>query len=217
MSTETRPTMDKPFIPALRFHALTRIYDPVVRVTMRELTIKRRLAEGLGDARRILDVGSGTGTLLGLLRSEHPSAEIVGLDADPNIIELAREKLGAGIQIVQGNATAPPFEPGSFDRVVSSLVFHHLTREQKSSALRAIREILVGGGELHLADWSAPHDPLMRFMFLGVQLLDGFETTRDNVRGDLPELVRAAGFQNVSETYRQHTPLGSMSIIRGRR
>ena len=49
MSTETRPTMDKPFIPALRFHALTRIYDPVVRVTTRELTIKRRLAEGLGD------------------------------------------------------------------------------------------------------------------------------------------------------------------------
>ena len=209
--------MDQPFIPALRFHLLTRVYDPVVRVTTRERALKRRLARGLGAPARVLDVGSGTGTLLALIREEHPSAELVGLDADPRIIDLARAKLGDGIRIVHGDATAPPFEPASFDRVVSSLVFHHLTREQKIRALHAIHGVLTDGGELHLADWSAPHDPLMRAMFLAVQLLDGFETTGDNVRGELPELVRAAGFRDVSEVYRQRTPLGSMSIIRGRR
>ncbi len=209
--------MAESFIPALRFHALTRLYDPVVRMTTRELTIKKRLVDGLGRPRRILDLGCGTGTLLALLRERHPDADLVGLDADPRIIEIAREKLGPDLQIEIGDATAPPFAPGSFDRVVSSLVFHHLTRAQKSTALRAIHALLTDDGELHLADWSAPHDPLMRTLFLGVQLLDGFETTRDNVEGELPRLVSAAGFRQVEEIHRQRTPLGSMSIIRGLR
>mgnify|MGYP000108133280 CR=1 FL=1 len=205
------------FIPALRFHALTRFYDPVVRWTTRELAIKRRLVRGLGRApQRILDVGSGTGTLLELLRARFPDAELVGLDADPGIIAQARAKLGNTVELVEGDATAPPFAPGSFDRVVSTLVFHHLTRPQKLRALRAIRELLVEGGELHLADWSAPHGFVMRGAFLVVQLLDGFETTRDHVRGELPGLLRQAGFADVQETFRQRTPLGSMAIYRGR-
>ena len=56
----------------------------------------------------------------------------------------------------------------------------------------------------------------MRGMFLVVQLLDGFETTRDNVRGELPKLIRESGFGDVVETYRQRTPFGSMAIYRAR-
>jgi hypothetical protein len=93
----------------------------------------------------------------------------------------------------------------------SSLVFHHLTRAEKLSALRAIRRLLTEGGELHLADWSAPHDIMMRVAFLAVQALDGFETTGDNIRGELPGLMQEAGFRKVQETDRQRTPLGSMS------
>ena len=206
------------FIPALRFHALTRLYDPIVRATTRENAIKRRLVAGLGQApRKILDVGSGTGTLLLLLRQRFPNAELVGLDADPRIIALARAKLDARVELIHGDATAPPFDAGSFDRVVSSLVLHHLTRQQKLRALTAIRDLLTEDGELHLADWSKPHDRLMRGLFLVVQLLDGFETTADNVMGDLPVLLREAGFQHVEETYKQRTPLGSMAIYRARR
>ncbi len=203
---------NKGFIPALRFHALTRLYDPVVRVTTRERAIKQRLVAGLGTTpRSILDIGSGTGTLLAMLRARYPQARLVGLDADVRIIELARAKLGNDIEIVQGNATAPGFLPRSFDRVVSSLVFHHLNREQKLAALRAIRELLTDDGEFHLADWGAPHGLGMRLAFLGVQFLDGFETTRDHIEGHMPELFREAGFE-VRRTWRQRTPLGSMSI-----
>ncbi len=216
MNTENHTT-PAGFIPALRFHALTRLYDPVVRLTTRELTIKRRLVAGLGQGvQSVLDLGSGTGTLLSLVRSAYPGAKLVGLDADPRIIALARAKVASDVELVHGDATNPPFDPGSFDRVVSSLVLHHLTREQKLRALSAASALLKYDGELHIADWSFPHDVVMRGMFLVVQLLDGFETTRDNVRGDLPDLIREAGFGDVVETYRQRTPFGSMAIYRAR-
>lgn len=216
MNTDNQAT-PAGFIPALRFHALTRLYDPVVRLTTRELAIKRRLVAGLGqDVQSVLDLGSGTGTLLNLVRSAYPEAKLVGLDADPRIIALARAKVQSDVELVHGDATIPPFDPGSFDRVVSSLVLHHLTWEQKLRALSAARTLLQDDGELHVADWCSPHDVVMRGMFLVVQLFDGFETTRDNVRGDLPDLIREAGFGDVVETYRQRTPFGSMAIYRAR-
>lgn len=216
MNTENQ-SIPAGFIPALRFHALTRLYDPLVRLTTRELSIKRRLVAGLGQGvQSILDLGSGTGTLLELARPAYPAARLVGLDADLRIIALARAKVQSNVELVHGDATNPPFDPGSFDRVVSSLVLHHLTRAQKLQALVAARALLKNGGELHIADWCSPHDVVMRGMFLVVQLLDGFETTRDNVRGDLPDLIRESGFSEVVESYRQRTPFGSMAIYRAR-
>ena len=53
-----------------------------------------------------------------------------------------------------------------------------------------------------------------RAAFLGVQLLDGFPNTRDNVAGRLPELFVEAGFHGVSETRSFPTVLGSMSLYR---
>jgi hypothetical protein len=78
--------------------------------------------------------------------------------------------------------------------------------------LRALKP----GGELHIADWGRPHDPIMRFAFLGVQLLDGFATTADNVRGKLPEYMARAGFVGVAETQRLRTPFGTIALYRAR-
>jgi ubiquinone/menaquinone biosynthesis C-methylase UbiE len=205
-----------PFIPALRFHPLTRLYDPIVRLTTRETVVKGALVDGIGPAGpgRVLDLGSGTGTLLAMLRARYPEATLVGLDADPRIVRQAQRKVGAEVPIVVADATRPPFAPQSFDRVVSSLLFHHLTRPQKRAALEAVRSLLRPGGELHLADWGAPQDRLMRFAYLGVQVLDGFETTGDHPAGKLPTFAREAGFREVSVTRRERTPLGTMSILR---
>ena len=56
-----------------------------------------------------------------------------------------------------------------------------------------------------------------RFSFLGIQLLDGFTTTADNVRGLLPQLMRDAGFGEVSETRRYTTVFGTMSLYRAQK
>lgn len=57
----------------------------------------------------------------------------------------------------------------------------------------------------------------MRGAFLLVQLLDGFETTADNVKGVLPQLFADVGFQRLRETARYTTMFGTLSLYDGRK
>ena len=88
------PTEPRGYLPALRFSALTRIYDPVVGLTTRERRFKELLVEQAAPAagQRILDLGCGTGTLAIQVKRREPGAEVVGLDADPEMLGQAREK-----------------------------------------------------------------------------------------------------------------------------
>lgn len=211
--------MQAGFVPALRFHALTRFYDPLIRVGMRDTRFKRRLVQqvGLRPGMRVLDLGCGTGTLTVLLKESCPDAEVTGLDADPAILALAQRKArdaGVTIDFREGSATDPPFPPGSFDRVVSSLVFHHLNGEDKARALDRTRSLLRSGGEIHIADWGRPHGPVMRAAFLAVQVLDGFDSTAEHTRGRLVERLSEAGFSAAEESHRQRTLFGTLSFYR---
>lgn len=213
--------MTERYIPALRYRALTRFYDPLLATVLRESRWKSRLVAqvALSPGMRAVDIGCGTGTLTLLLARSSQTAQVVGLDGDNDVLELARAKAAAAgveVEFVLGLADAPPFPPGSFDRVVSSLLFHHLTTDGKRRALRAARDLLHADGELHIADWGEPHDLVMRLAFLPVQCLDGFATTRDNVRGGLPGLIRKVGFAEVKQTARFRTPLGTLSLLRAK-
>lgn len=208
-------------IPALRFSALTRFYDPVMAGVLRESTWKSQLVAQVGvkAGMRILDLGCGTGTLTLLLAQAEPDAHVAGVDADPDALERARAKAtatGTTIELVEGMSSSLPFPDDSLDRVVSSLLFHHLTLDGKRATLAEARRLLRPNGELHIADWGRPHDALMRAAFLPVQLLDGFATTTDNVRGALPALVAAAGFDPVRETRRRRTVFGTLTFLLAR-
>ncbi len=207
------------YVPALGFRWLTPLYDPVLRLMLKEDKFKALLVQqvGLLPGHQVLDLGCGTATLTIMLKEACPKATIVGLDADPKVLEIARGKIeGAGVEVElhEGLASDPPFGSDSFDRVVSSLVFHHLSTENKCLALSKARDLLTPGGELHIADWGEAQNLLMRFAFLGVQLLDGFETTSDSVQGRLLPLLAQAGFRSVSETHREMTILGTLSLYR---
>jgi len=209
----------EPYIPALRFGWLTTLYDPVVRWTMREAVFKRRLVEQacLRSGHRVLDLGCGTGTLAILLKQAHPDAFVVGLDGDPKILELARSKVrtaGLDIGLDCGMADALPYPDGSFDRVVSSLVLHHLTRDAKLRALREIARILKPGGELHVADFGKPHNALM---YCSSLIMRHFEEVSDNIEGLLPEMIREAGFEEIHETVRDMTVFGTLSLCGARK
>ena len=210
------------YIPALKYGWLTPLYDPLVRWTLRESTFKRQLLEQARIERghRVLDLGCGTGTLTLLIKSHHPKADVLGLDADPKVLDVARAKAakaGLNIRLDQGIAFELPYPDTCFDRVISSLLFHHLTREKKEQTLGEVFRVLRRGGEFHVADWGKAQNWLMRITFLCVQMLDGFKTTADNVRGLLPQFFRAAGFEDVEESARYMTIVGTLSLHRARK
>lgn len=210
----------KTYIPALRFHFATGLYDPVVRWTTREATFKAALVAGLDpqDGERILDLGCGTGTLAIAIARAASGAVVSGLDADDAALGQARAKQarsGTSVQWSRGLAQNLPFPDGVFDAVVSSLFFHHLLRSDKRAALLEIARVIRPGGRLLIADWGQPANVASRLLFLTVQLLDGFATTRDSVEGVLPSLMTEAGFEDVRIARQFATALGTLAIYSG--
>lgn len=210
------------YVPALRFNWLTAFYDLVIRSTMPEERFKTSLINqaGLQDAHRVLDFGIGTATLSLLAKLRAPKAEITGVDVDEKVIAIAKEKIAsshADIKIDRYDGSRLPYPDNHFDRVISSLVFHHLDRQQKEICLREIRRVLKANGELHVADWGKAQNAFMRALFFLVQILDGFGTTRDNVNGLLPAIMTEAGFAGAGETGRFSTVFGTLSLYRARK
>jgi ubiquinone/menaquinone biosynthesis C-methylase UbiE len=208
------------FVPALRFDALTRIYDPVVALTSREGAFKRRLLQhaGIKNGESVLDLACGTGTLAIEIKKRRPKAKVSALDADRAILARAKKKskeAGVKVDFQPGLSTELPYDDRSFDVVVSTLFFHHLTDEAKADTAEEIKRVLRFGGRVLVADWGRPQDPVMRMMFLNVQLLDGFRNTSSNVAGKLPEFLRDAGLKRVSVVDRMRTPLGTIEIVSG--
>ncbi|MFN8543721.1 MAG: class I SAM-dependent methyltransferase [Candidatus Binatia bacterium] len=208
------------YVPALGLDWLTRFYDPLLRATLREDAFKRHLIAQahIEPGHAVLDLGCGTGTLAILVKQACPQAIVVGLDGDPQVLAIARTKVAtAGVDVVicEGMAFAPPFPAASFDRVLSTLVLHHLTTAEKRTALRAVRTLLRPGGELHVADWGPPQNALMWLASRGVQLLDGADRTEANLAGRLPTLLADAGFADVAETERWMTVFGTLAFYRG--
>lgn len=207
------------YLPALRFPALTRLFDPLIGRALPERRFKRRLLEqaSMKPGQRVLDLGCGTGTLAIMAKAAQPDAEVIGLDADPEILELARSKADAGgsrVRFDQGLSTELPYGDEYFDGVLSTLFFHHLTGADKRRTAAEIARVLRPGGELHVADWGRPADPLMGLLFTGVRAFDGFERTRDNAAGVLPEIFEQAGLREAEETDRIPTVFGTLSLYR---
>ena len=211
----------KRYIPALRYEWLTGLYDLLIGLTMPERRFKRALIAqaGIRAGHRVLDFGIGTATLSLMAKKHAPQAHIAGIDIDPRVLAIARRKVAAAgvpIDLHSYDGTTLPYPDHHFDRVISSLVFHHLTPQQKNLALREIRRVLKPGGELHIADWGKAQSVAMRLLFVLVQLLDGFATTADNVAGLLPGYLRRAGFIAIQETRTFATIFGTLSLYQGR-
>jgi ubiquinone/menaquinone biosynthesis C-methylase UbiE len=214
--------MPDTYIPALGYRWLTGLYDPVVRITTREATFKAALLDQaqIQPGQRVLDLACGTATLTIAAKQRVPGAELVGLDGDPAILKLARAKahtVEVDIHFDEGLSNALPYAAAGFDAVLSSLFFHHLEREAKQATLREVWRVLRPGGALHVADWGRAQDPLMRLAFYGIQLLDGFRTTQDNVQGMLPRFMSDCGFAQVRETRRFRTVFGTLSLYQARK
>jgi ubiquinone/menaquinone biosynthesis C-methylase UbiE len=220
-SRDTVPTMpDETFVPPAGRHRLTPLYDPMVALTMRERTFRTRLVAQVaaGEPATLLEIGCGTGSLAVRLAQALPAASIVGLDPDSGALARARAKDPSGrVDWREGSAVAAPLPDSSFDRVVASLVLHHLTTAEKRAALTEAHRLLRPGGRLHVADWGAPRDPVMQLAFLALRTLDGFERTHAHARGELPALIAQAGFAEVHCRDRLRTGWGALELLSAER
>lgn len=101
----------------------------------------------------ILDVGCGTGELLSQLVAQSYDS-LAGLDLAPNMVGVAREKLGNTVELRIGDAEAIPWDSGTFDCVLCTLSLHHYPHPER--ALAEMRRVLRPGGLLILADVTMP-------------------------------------------------------------
>src|SRR5205085_10921846 len=143
-------------------------YDLVTRVISlgRDKALRETLIELAAPApgEKVLDVGCGTGTLALALKSRMGTGEVNGVDASPEMIEVAKEKAakaGSEFDFQVALIEAIPFPDATFDLVTSSLMLHHLPDDLKRTGLDEIRRVLKPGGRFMAMDFAAhSHSPL---------------------------------------------------------
>lgn len=189
------------YIPAMGRDRLLPVYDAFTRL------LGVRSAHGfLADqaaaepGQDVLEVGCGTGNLALLVAGRQPQARIVGLDPDPKALALAGRKAtrrGVALQLDRGFGDALPYPDGSFDRVLSAFMLHHLEPAEKPAMLREIVRVLRPGGRLHLLDMGGSHHPPHGFL---ARRTHASPRVQDNLGDRVPELMRQAGLSEARET-----------------
>lgn len=128
----------------------------------RERAFRDRLAglAGLGPGQSVLDVGCGTGSqAIAAKRQVGPTGSVVGIDASPVMIaRAARKARRAGTEVTFTTAVVQqlPCADAQFDRVLSTLMLHHLSREGREQCAREMRRVLKPGGRVLAVDFGKP-------------------------------------------------------------
>ncbi len=147
---------------------------------------------------KVLDVGCGTGSLtLTAKSSAGKSGEVYGIDAAPEMIDVARKKAmrtGSDVVFEVGLVEKIPFPDATFDVVVSRLVIHHLPDDLKRKAFAEIYRVLKPDGHFLVADFKPPANPILSHV---TSAIVGQHMMQTDV-SIIPSLFSAAGFVEVS-------------------
>jgi ubiquinone/menaquinone biosynthesis C-methylase UbiE len=218
----TRPPADasgepRRYLPGMGRDWLLPLYDPFSRLIGIE-SAHRKLSKQaeLESADRVLEIGCGTANLSLLVKRMNPRLVVVGLDPDARALTRAGRKArraGLVLKLDRGFADELPYPDASFDRVLSSLMFHHLEADRRLATLQEVARVLGPGGSLHLLDFGDSRDDHR----LAGLLARHNHTARDHPGDRIPTLMREAGLSEPAETGQVSRGFGQLTYYRARR
>src|SRR5689334_15310780 len=202
------------YLPAAGHDALLPCYDVISRLLGMRKVHETLVAQAeLADCRRLLEIGCGTGNLLVRAKHDHPQLEAVGCDPDPRALDRARRKSNA-IRFEQGYAERLPYADGEFDRVLSSMMLHHVNDDAKTVAAAEVFRVLRPGGRLHVVDIGGDTTTDRGLM---ARLIRRNHHAAGNLGDAIPRLLRGAGFDCTELATQPHRILGRLNYYRATR
>jgi len=125
--------------------------------------------------------------------------------------------VGSGTEFLEGFVSVEQFEERDTPtKIISSLVLHQVPLEEKSRILKTMHQIVAPAGACFIADYGLQKSWFSKTLFrLTVQALDGVENTSPNAQGILPDLMRSAGFETVTEVFHVSTFTGVIYVYKG--
>jgi ubiquinone/menaquinone biosynthesis C-methylase UbiE len=202
------------FTPAAGHDVFLPFYDPMMKLLGFGRLHRALLAQAeLQPDHRLLDVGCGTGMLALTVKRLYPGVQVAGLDPDRNALARARRKAARSaleVRFDEGLAGALPYPDASLDRVFSSMMFHHLKRDQKEAMLREVRRVLAPGGRLEFLDFSHPGGSVHGFL---ARLVHSHAELRDNVDERIVDRMAAAGLVDARRVREQGTLFGRVGFF----
>jgi tRNA (cmo5U34)-methyltransferase len=168
--------------------------------------------------RRILDLGTGDGRLLALVKREHPNTEAVAIDFSPAMLEAAEKRFAgdSSVTVVAHNLDHPLPVLGRFDAVISCFAIHHVEHQRKRALYSEIFEMLNAGGVFcNLEHVASPTSRLHEEFLHGI----GFTLETEDPSNKLLDLetqlrwLREIGFVDVD----CHWKWRELALLAGRR
>ena len=203
------------------FGRLARYYDFGLRTTYvvvgGEQKFRRAIVEAaeVEPGHNVLDVGCGTGTLVGMLAERvGPEGHVVGIDLSDAMLAVARRKhKAANVEFVKANAEDLPFEDETFDRVTISLAFHEMNWEGRQNALTEMYRVLKPSGLVVVADMRKPDTSFTHLLTWFIDLVET-DTLTDFRESGLYREMHQAGLKDLR---RQLAGKGFFEIVSGRK
>jgi ubiquinone/menaquinone biosynthesis C-methylase UbiE len=196
------------YLPAAGRDLFLPLYDPVTRLFGFQRALQALVAQAQLEAgHSVLDIGCGTGTLAVLIKRLHPRVEVAGLDPDPRALALAARKAARAkvtVRFERGFAESLPYAAAAFDRVFSSMMFHHLGRGQRSAALGEVRRVLKPGGRLEFLDFAGGTHNFL------AQIVHG-RSLNASAEGRLLRRMAEAGLTGARRTASRGTVMGAIA------
>jgi tRNA (cmo5U34)-methyltransferase len=178
-----------------------RVAEYLSREIPHRSTAEEMLLEALPPkVERFLDLGTGDGRMIALVRGRHPDAGAVGLDASEPMLARAADRFAgeARVELRAHELGLPLTEEGPFDAVVSGLAIHHLEDERKRELFGEVRALLAPGGVFANLDLVSPASPRLHERFRR-EIGRTEDDPADRLAGLAEQLdwLREAGFREV--------------------